>query len=123
MQKTVLIIEDDDSNRRILEVTIRGLGFQVVTAMNGEEGYQLATQKKPDLIIMDVMMPKMSGLDTLRQLRMDAHLAETPVLVVSAKAAETDRQNAFDAGATDFITKPFRVKTVQEAIEKYLPTK
>jgi two-component system cell cycle response regulator DivK len=122
MTRKVLIIEDDEGNRRILEMTIRGLNFAVAMAANGEEGLELAKRERPDLILLDVMMPKMSGLDTLREIRALEGIGEIPILVISAKAAEQDRQNAMAAGANEFITKPFRVKTIQDVIQKYLGT-
>ena len=120
MQKTILIIEDDESNRRILEMAVRGPTVRVLTALNGEEGVVMAERENPDLIFLDVNMPKLSGLDVLRRIRVQAGLAKVPVVVISAKAAEQDRKNALEVGATTFITKPFRVKSIQEALEKYL---
>ena len=120
MAAKVLIIEDDESNRRILEMTLQGLGCEVLTAVNGEDGYKKALKEKPALILMDIMMPKMSGIDTLKKMRKSKDLKNTPVLVVSAKAAKEDAANALAVGATEFITKPFRVQEIQKIIKKYL---
>jgi len=116
----ILIIEDDESNRRILEMTVQGMDFQVCTATNGEEGFEILCSLKPDLVILDVMMPKMSGLDTLRRIRDHSEFSDVSVLVVSAKAAEKDKKAAYEAGADEFITKPFHVKTIQESIIRLL---
>lgn len=120
MTPKVLVIEDDEANRRILEMALRGLGCEVTLALNGEEGLAKARAIQPDLVLMDVMMPKMSGLDTLQKIRQEATLAKVPVVVVSAKAADQDRANAIKAGANEFVTKPFRVKTIQDVVEKYI---
>jgi len=120
MNSTVVIIEDDSSNRRILDMAIQGLGLKVFTAVNGEEGFFLAKEKNPQLVILDVMMPKMSGIDTLKKIRSDNDLKNTPVVVVSAKTSEKDANKAFAAGANEFITKPFRIKNLRDVIKKYI---
>lgn len=120
MKRNILIIEDDESNRRILEMALRAMQCEVATAVNGEEGLVKARQKPPDLIIMDVMMPKMNGLQTLEALRQTAGLERTPVIVISAKASAQDERRAVDAGANHFLTKPFRVKDVQNVVAGFL---
>ena len=116
----ILIIEDDASNRRIMEVVLRRLNCEVLMAENGADGLVMARKIKPDLILMDVMMPKMSGFDTLTEMRRDDQLSKTPVLVVSAKTSRDERQIALDHGATGFIAKPFHVQDIQEAVKPFL---
>jgi two-component system phosphate regulon response regulator PhoB len=116
----VLIIEDDDSNRRILTMTIEQMGLEVHTAENGEEGLEIAKEMQPHLIIMDVMMPKMGGIQTVKLIRNSGSLSKVPIIIVSAKAAKKDAQEALDVGANEFVTKPFRVKIIQDIVKKYL---
>jgi len=119
----VLIIEDDPSNLKILEVALEKMACELFTAINGEQGLEMAQNHQPQLILMDIMMPKMNGLEILKNLRQSSNLAHTPVLVISAKTAKKDAEMALEAGATEFISKPFRVKEIQEKVKKYLGKK
>jgi len=120
MNPKVLIIEDDPSNLKILEVALEKMDCELFTAINGEQGLEMAQNHEPQLILMDIMMPKMNGLEILKNLRQSSNLAQIPVLVISAKTGKKDVEMALEAGATEFISKPFRVKEIQEKVKKYL---
>lgn len=123
--RAVLIVEDDPVILQLLEVNFEMEGFTVLTAADGDEGIRMAREHHPDVIITDIMMPRSSGLDLLRALRADPELADTPVVVVSAKAQIADVRAGLDAGADEYVTKPFepldlvdRVNALIEARER-----
>jgi DNA-binding response OmpR family regulator len=104
---TVLVVEDDPVILRLLEVNFELEGFGVVLAHDGAEGIDAARAKKPDIIISDIMMPKMSGIELVQALRADAATASIPIILLSAKAQTGDLKSGMDSGADDYITKPF----------------
>ena len=101
----VLICEDDPSLRELMRLALGDYTF--AEAADAAEAIELVQQFRPDLLLLDVMLPGGSGLDVLTELRLDPELAETPVLVVSAFTSEADRRAALDAGANRFLAKPF----------------
>jgi DNA-binding response OmpR family regulator len=104
---TVLIVEDDPVILRLLEVNFELEGFGVLLAHDGAEGLELATSKHPDLIISDIMMPNVSGLELLAALKADSGTASIPIILLSAKAQSADVKAGMEAGADDYVTKPF----------------
>lgn len=107
MPETILLVEDDPSILRGLQMNLGLEGFRLVAARDGEEGLRFARQHKPDLIVLDLMLPKRSGTDVIRELR--AEDPDTPILVLSAKDQEGDKVLALSLGADDYLTKPFGV--------------
>lgn len=101
------MIEDDPSIQLGLERNLQFEGFQVITAPDGEMGYKLAIEKRPDCIILDVMLPKISGFDVCRQLR--KHGLMMPIIMLTAKAQEIDKIMGLELGADDYVTKPFSI--------------
>src|SRR5262249_33609933 len=106
----VLIVEDDSAILRGLRDSLRFERYDVLTANDGEEGYRLAAEKKPDLVILDLMLPGMSGFEILRKLRAEGFKA--PVLMLTARGEESDRVLGLDLGADDYVTKPFSIREV-----------
>jgi DNA-binding response OmpR family regulator len=104
---TVLVVEDDPVILRLLEVNFELEGFGVVLAHDGAEGIEAARTKKPDIIISDIMMPKVSGIELVQALKADAATANIPIILLSAKAQTNDLKSGMDAGADDYVTKPF----------------
>jgi len=106
-RERVLLIEDDPSIVAGLELNLSLEGYEVVTAADGERGYQLAAEREPDLILLDIMLPGMNGLEVLRRLRtIDAHV---PVLILTARGEEADKVLGLTLGADDYISKPFNL--------------
>ncbi|PSF06094.1 DNA-binding response regulator [Marinobacter fuscus] len=103
MQNRVLLIEDDDELRMLLARYLTSQGFQVREAANGRDGLALATGQDCDIVVLDIMLPDINGLDVLRELRSRAHL---PVILLTARGEETDRIVGFEVGADDYIPKP-----------------
>jgi DNA-binding response OmpR family regulator len=114
----VLIVEDDPSILRGLQDNLRLKHYDVLTASDGASGYRLALEKKPDLMILDIMLPKMSGLEICRQLRADGYSA--PILMLTARSEETDRVLGLDIGADDYITKPFSIRELMARVRAHL---
>ncbi len=124
-RKTILIVDDDVYIRRPLEFILREEGFQPVTASSGEEGLRKAGEVRPDLIFLDVMMPGLDGFTVCRRLKEDPGLASIPVILLSARGQEDDRDRGLGAGAADFMTKPYSpaelVRRVRELLAEPVP--
>ena len=106
MSKVVLVIEDDPAQRRYLERMLSGAGFRVVTAADGEAGIATVVATAPDLIILDVMMPRLNGFQTCRQLKADPATARFPVVILTTKDEPADQFWATEVGADAFLNKP-----------------
>jgi CheY-like chemotaxis protein len=104
---TILVVDDDPVIQKLLVVNFEMEGYKVVCANDGIEGIALTQSQKPDLILLDVMMPRMDGIEAVNRLKSDPETAAIPVILLSAKAQSTDISGGLDAGADDYITKPF----------------
>ncbi len=106
--KTILIVDDDKDVRDLVEKTLRRDDRKVLKAKNGEEGVEVARSEKPDLIMMDIMMPgRVDGLEATRRIKNDPVAKDCTIIMLTAKDQDLDRQKAFEAGADDYFTKPF----------------
>ena len=103
----VLLVEDDPVILRLLEVNFDLEGFEVVVAHDGAEGIEMARSERPDLVISDIMMPNVSGLELVAALKGDGDTAAIPIILLSAKAQSADVKAGMAAGADDYVTKPF----------------
>ena len=119
MQK-VLVVDDERNIRNILDFSLESEGFYVVSAADGEEAYALAITEHPDLIILDVMMPKGDGFETCQRLKQDQRTAAIPVVLLTAKTGRDDRQRGQDVGADEYIIKPFSPARVVEVVQSLL---
>ncbi|MDQ2651316.1 MAG: response regulator [Actinomycetota bacterium] len=104
---TILVVEDDPVILRLLEVNFELEGFGVLLAHDGAEGIALAASQRPDLVISDIMMPNVSGLELVQALKADEVTASIPIILLSAKAQSADVKAGMEAGADDYVTKPF----------------
>ena len=116
----VLIADDENNIRHILDFSLHSEGFDVVAATNGEDAFTLAVSEKPDLIILDVMMPGQGGIETCRQLKADERVADIPVILLTARASRQNREEGKAAGADEYITKPFSPQKVINAVQNFL---
>ncbi len=116
-KKTVLVVEDEEALRFVLSTNLRRAGYDVKTAKTAEGGLTLARKLCPDLVLLDVMLPGMNGLELLRLLRLES---EVPVLLLSARTAPTERVSGLRLGADDYITKPFCVEELLERVKTRL---
>ena len=118
MSKKILVVEDEDSIRSMLEVRLKNCGFDVVTASDGEEGLNKARSEKPDLMILDLGLPKLPGEEVCRQLRNDESVI--PIIMLTAKTEDVDRVVGKVLGANYYMTKPFEWTDLLKKIYKYL---
>lgn len=117
MTKTILVVDDKSSVRMMLRDVLTEEGFRVVTAEDGQNALYTARQEKPDLILLDVMMPKMNGLDFIRAFRREQN---TPIILLTARVEESDKVVGLELGADDYITKPFGMRELTARIRAVL---
>jgi len=116
----ILVADDDRSVLQVLETVLSGDGYQVVTAEDGAAALELARHDGFDLILLDVQMPKLDGLEAARQLRRDEKLADVPIVILTARTSDKDIEAAFAEGVTDYITKPFAVSQMRARVRSWL---
>ena len=118
--KKILIVDDEADIIEILQFVLEAQGYECITAMDGEEGLKLAKELLPDLIILDVMMPKINGYKISRLLKYDAKYKNIPILMITARSQEEDKNIGEETGVDEYITKPFKVDYVLEKVKSYL---
>jgi DNA-binding response OmpR family regulator len=116
----VLVVDDDPVILKLLEVNFEMEGFAVLTAGDGQEGLEVARAKQPDVIVSDVMMPRLNGLELAAAVKADAATSGIPVLLLSAKAQVADVQDGLGAGANDYVTKPFEPLELVERVQQLI---
>ncbi len=117
---TVLVVDDDPVILKLLEVNFEMEGFVVLVARDGEEGIEVARTGKPDVIVSDIMMPKVSGLELVAALKGDPGTSKIQIILLSAKAQNADVRSGLDAGADDYVTKPFEPLDLVDRVNKLL---
>ena len=117
---TVLVVDDDPVILKLLEVNFEMEGFTVLVARDGEEGIEVARTDQPDLVVSDIMMPKVSGLELVIALKADATTSDIPIILLSAKAQNADVRSGLDAGADDYVTKPFEPLDLVDRVNRLL---
>ena len=116
----ILIVEDEPDIRELVAFTLRFAGHEVVAGANGEEAVKLASQEMPDLILMDVRMPRMTGYDACRVMKATPSLKDIPVVFLSAKGQESEIQTGLEAGAEEYLLKPFAPDQLVERVNAIL---
>lgn len=120
MSKKVLIVDDEQDIVETLKFVIEAKGYECLCAYDGEEGLMLAKQEMPDLIILDVMMPKINGFKISRLLKYDNKYKDIPILMVTARSQDEDKIIGEETGVNEYITKPFEIDEIMDKIDKYL---
>jgi two-component system cell cycle response regulator DivK len=120
MSKKILIVEDNPQNMRLIEMALSRESYIMLEATTGEEALEIAHKEHPDLIIMDIQLPQMSGLDVTRKLREMPEFNRTPIIAITAYAMQEDEKKALDAGCSAYLTKPIRVRELPNLIAKML---
>ena len=118
---TILIVDDEPSILDLVRFTLEDADVRVVEASDGAEALVLARRIKPDLILLDVQMPRLNGLEVCRQLRREPALARTPIVMLTAAGQEADRARGREAGADEYLTKPFSPLALLALVEALLP--
>jgi len=116
----ILVVDDEIYIVHILDFSLGMEGYEVVTALDGEEGLAKAIEFKPDLVVLDIMMPKMDGYETCKALKADERTKHIPVILLSAKGRNVDMQTGYDVGADEYITKPFSPRKLVDRINAML---
>jgi len=118
----ILVVDDDQNIRRLLSFNLTAANHEVITADNGKEGIEKAIQNKPDLILLDLMMPVMNGYDACKLLKKKESTKDIPIFILSAKSQMIDLDDAYNSGADDYIIKPFDVEKLDYSIDYKLRT-
>lgn len=119
--KTILYVEDNEANRKIVRLLLKNTGYTLVEAHDGEAGVAAAIETRPDLILMDVQLPKISGLEATRRLRAEPATANTPIIAITSFALSGDEQKAKEAGATAYLAKPYSPRDLLALVRKLAP--
>jgi len=119
-RKRILVVDDEIYIVHILEFSLTMEGYTVLTASDGEEALKMIEQERPDLVVLDIMMPKLDGYEVCRRLRQDEQFGNLPVILLSAKGRPVDRDAGLQAGADDYIAKPFSPRRLLEKIRELL---
>jgi len=116
----ILVVDDEAYLLQILDFSLGAEGYDVVTAEDGEQAIQKAKSEQPDLIVLDIMMPKIDGYEACRKLKQDPGMKDVPVILLTAKGRDIDRKLGLEVGADDYITKPFSPSKLLEKIGSFL---
>jgi two-component system cell cycle response regulator DivK len=119
--KTILNVEDNEYNLKIVRQLLSRTSYRLIEAVDGEQGVATAHNELPDLILMDIQLPKLSGLEATRQLRADPKTARIPIIVITSFALSGDSEKAKDAGASAYLAKPYSPRELLQMIRKLLP--
>lgn len=117
--KTILLVEDNEFNRKIVRDLLARTSYRLVEAVDGEAGVAAAQRERPDVIVMDVQLPKLSGLEATRRLRAIPETANTPIIVVTSFALSGDDKKAMEAGATAYLAKPYSPRQLLDTIKRH----
>lgn len=120
IRPTVLLVEDEPAQREMLAYNLKAQGFDVITADNGEDGLILVDENDPDLIVLDWMMPQLSGIEVCRRLKSNSKTRQIPVIMLSARAEEVDRVLGLETGADDYVVKPYSVIELMARVKAHL---
>jgi len=120
MKEKILIVEDNSLNMRLIEMTLRSKGYRLLTATDGEEALDMATREKPDLIIMDIYLPKASGLEVTKRLRQMPAFNHVPIIAVTAHAMKGDKEKIIEAGCDAYLPKPINTRQLPEVVTEML---
>jgi two-component system cell cycle response regulator DivK len=120
MTHVILVVEDNERNLKLLRDVLEYAGYDVRVARTGEDGVTLAVKEPPDLVLMDLQLPGIDGMEALRQLRDSPRTADVPVVAVTAQAMKQDRERALEAGFDGYVEKPISVRAFPEQVRRFL---
>ena len=122
MAKTILVIEDNNLNAKLLEDIFTAKGYKVKIAENGEDGLEMVKKKKPDIILMDIQLPGMSGYELTRILKNDEGTSGIPIIAITAYALKGERERAFREGCDEYMSKPINTRIMPTIVEQFIGT-
>ncbi len=120
MKNKVLIVEDNPQNMRLIEMVLRAKDYILLKATDGEEALNIAAREQPELIIMDIQLPKMNGLEVTRKLRANPSFSHTPIIGVTAYAMKGDRERVIESGCDIYLSKPINTRELPEVVAEML---
>jgi DNA-binding response OmpR family regulator len=120
MPKTILLVDDSPAHLKLMEQALAGKDYEFLTALDGEEALARATRQHPDLILLDIVLPKKNGYQVCRQLKSSTETRTIPVILVTSRVAESDRYWGMKQGADGYVTKPFQPAELLAAVESQL---
>ncbi len=118
LDKTVLVVEDNDLNMRLFHDVLEMRGYNILQAKDGMEGWRIAREQRPDLIIMDIQLPDVSGLEVTKWLKDDETLKSIPVIAVTAFAMDGDEERFLEGGCDDYLVKPISISNFLQTVER-----
>ena len=118
----ILIVEDNEKNMKLVRDILQAKGYQTLEAVNAEDGIVLAAEKKPDLVLMDIQLPGMNGIEALKVLRADPTTAHIPVVAITASVMQQNKQQVMDSGFNGFIEKPINLRQFLASVHSVLST-
>ena len=121
MSKRILVVEDQEDNRRIVRDLLTKAGYEMIEAVNGEEGVAMAQTERPDLILMDIQLPGVDGYEATRRIKADPALRQIPIIAVTSYALSGDDAKAQEAGCDAYVTKPFSPRVLLAKVREYVP--
>ena len=121
MAKRILIVEDQEDNRIIMRDVLSSAGYDLIEAVNGEDGVKLAHSERPDLILMDIQLPNIDGYEATRRIKGSAELKSIPIIAVTSYALSGDQAKARAAGCDGYVSKPFSPRELLARVREYLP--
>ena len=118
--KRILVVEDNETNMYLISFILKSRGYEIIEAKSGEEGVDIAIKERPDLILMDIQLPGIDGLEATKRIRRSEAAREIPIVALTSYAMTGDREKSLSAGCTGYIEKPVNPDTILGEIEKYL---
>ena len=120
MKEKILVVEDNPRNIRLIEMTLSARGYTLLKATDGEEALDMATRERPDLILMDMQLPKMNGIEVTRKLRQVPAFSRVPIIALTASAMKGDREKFIAAGCNAYLSKPINTRKLPEIVAEIL---
>jgi len=123
MSQKILIVEDNPQNMGVILMTLRGQGYTLLKAIDGDEALKVADSEKPDLILIDIQLPKIGGLEVTRRLRQMPALSHIPIIALTAYAMKEDEEKAIEAGCDAYLAKPLHIHKLRGTVAEMLPSR
>lgn len=117
----ILVVEDNLDNMTLISDVLSSLNYDVIQAADGEQGVKMAAEQRPDLILMDLSLPRMDGWTATRHIKADPELNQIPIIALTAHAMVGDRERALEAGCDDYVSKPINLRELANKLSQYLP--